>query len=357
MSDQAAEDTDGAPFQIAVKPWQGGIPSTQVGVPALFHGASGTYRHLVPISSDSSYIIKPVCRFSITLYSCPLLTWQQVEITAGPMAGCRALILVPSSDTFRLLDLPAEIRNMVYANLCVYKSPIKLKTYMRGRLVQTTFRDYKESAVKKRNFDPTIRKYRNRNTTIASIHSVSRQVHSEAAEVLYSNNIFVMQDHATLNLLLRRAGSSAQFLRHIVLPRSFDYMRPREGPLMRLSIARNLRTLEFHRSDFTNIWGRDPLIQDCASLFKDLFKTRQGTQLAGKVMEVFQLSECDGVACRKARESSGVPPNICQTCGLDPTTSSAVFEAEQEAIKKEIEAKMEEDRKQTVDSLALSTEK
>lgn len=225
------------------------------------------------------------------------------------MKGHRALVLVPAG-SFRLLDLPAEIRQMIYEYLLTRENPIKLKRYI-GRIVQQSFT---HGTVKTDGWDAELRKWKSRECHLHAIMGVNKEIQQEAAEVLYSTNRFVFQDPQTLSLLSKLAGEGTHHLRHIELAASRgDTSGHLAAALNVLKECASLRTLSLpHATICTSVdtthpaYPRRPseniaakaLVDACIPLLFNLQKTRHQRQIAGNVLDVISSIRCNCHWCK-----------------------------------------------------------
>ena len=146
----------------------------------------------------------------------------QIIITEGPLAGKKVLVL-QDLQAFRFLELPAEIRNMIYSHLFEDGREVQIGTYKPHgkprRPVSPTFRTpgwgtKPQGAV----WDSENGKWDGQEHSSHAILRVCRQLLSEAAPVAYGGNIYGATRFCDLNLFLTSIGSMRRFLRHVRLP-------------------------------------------------------------------------------------------------------------------------------------------
>lgn len=236
------------------------------------------------------------------------------------MKGFRALVLVPAG-SFRLLDLPLEIRHMIYSYLVTREDPIKLKRYQ-GRLVQQTFA---HGTVKSAGWDAEHKKWNNRDKNLLGIGGVNRQIHNEAAEVVYKTNRFIFEDPQTFSLLAKLSGARVRHLRNV------DIDTPKGGTGIHLAAALNvfknctsLRTLRLPHSAIcttASTWNHrtkaivsvEALVEACAPMLFALEKSRQKTRFTQSVLDVITCIQCECGAC-KLRAKDPTFAHGCSQC-------------------------------------------
>ncbi|KAI5368300.1 hypothetical protein Slin14017_G033360 [Septoria linicola] len=275
-------------------PWEGSCTlasGAPLGRPSTFDGTTSSFRHAVNIESDISYCLK------------------QYTIMTGAMQGHRALILVPAGN-FRLLDLPIEIRQMIYGYLLTREEPIKLKRYV-GRLVQQSFT---QGTTKSDGWNVELRKWRSREQHLLAITGVNKEIHQEAAEVLYSTNRFVFQDPQTLSLLSKLARGGTHHFRHIELSSSRgdssghlaaainvlkDCASLRSVRLPHASVCYNFDPASNFRSRRSaDSISAKTLVDACLPLLFNLQKARHQRQIMGNVVDILSNATCDCAWCK-----------------------------------------------------------
>lgn len=220
------------------------------------------------------------------------------------MKGHRALVLVPAG-SFRLLDLPVEIRQIIYSFLVTREKPIKLKRYQ-TRLVQQSFT---HGTAKSTGWDIESKKWTIREKHLLGVSGVNKQIHNEAAEMLYGTNRFIFEDPQTFSLLAKLSGTSIRHLRHVHIE------IPRGGTGIHLSAALNLlkncaslRSLRIPHSAYCTaensyshrskaIVSVATLVEVCTPMLFALEKARQQTRFTQSVLDVITCAPCECGGC------------------------------------------------------------
>ena len=196
---------------------------------------------------------------------------------------------------------------MIYSYLVTRETPIMLKRYQ-GRLVQQTFH---HGTAKSDDWDSDTKKWKNREKHLLGVSGVNKQIHHEAAEILYGTNRFTFEDPQTFSLLAKLGRASVRHLRHI------DIEIPRGGTGIHLTAALNLlkhctslRSLRIPHSAFctaVNSYSHrtkaivtvDTLVEACTPMLFALEKARQQTRFTQSVLDVITCLPCECAACKQ----------------------------------------------------------
>ena len=119
------------------------------------------------------------------------------------------------------MDLPAEIRTMIYGHLLEEDSLIGMSTYkpnqQKRRPVRESFVAGTYTARQGLSWDRESKKWKGHEPSAASILSVSKLLTQEAAPVLYGNNTFQFFNLGDLDVFLECVGNMRAGLRCISL--------------------------------------------------------------------------------------------------------------------------------------------
>jgi len=168
-----------------------------------------------------------------------------MAISDGVFRGRQIVMLEPAprvEKPFRFLELPAEIRNMVYSHLLGDDTmKVRIRVGYHSRISGEWLDAHDEKVPMK----PS-----------TNILSVCRSVFDEAASVFYGSPVFVVSSMTDLRKLLTGFGSCTKYLRHLTISYFSAY---NTGAAFRLlGEATGLRSL--HISFFTahmgDRWGR-----------------------------------------------------------------------------------------------------
>ncbi|GAB7357715.1 hypothetical protein MBLNU459_g0378t1 [Dothideomycetes sp. NU459] len=141
------------------------------------------------IKLRDEYVLK------LELKSSQCFSFTPMMISSGILKGRQILVLQPDqtpTTSVSLLDLPPEVRNIIYCALLV--KPGQDPCYVRGK---------------------QFKHLRCLGPESFGLFRTSRQVYQEAATVYYGFNKFNFTDTTTLLHYLTRIGSSTKFLRHV----------------------------------------------------------------------------------------------------------------------------------------------
>lgn len=140
-------------------------------------------------------------------------------MTEGALAGRHILVLNPVevSEHFRFMDLPAELRQMVYEVMLEEDGPIKLSSHkpvhQAKRVVGESFR--LRDSHKDLKWDNTTGKWFGKKPSYHSVLRVNKQVHEEAVPVAYGSNRFGVADMAVLKIFLNAIGDMCKHVKHL----------------------------------------------------------------------------------------------------------------------------------------------
>ena len=160
-------------------------------------------------------------------------------VTQGPYKGNRVFML-QSQGGFRFLELPPEIRTMIYACITENEGPISISTHKRPNEARR----------------PVLSNY-NQPAFALNILRASKQVLKEVAPMMYSNNEFRFNGGLSdLKVFLDRIGSMRAYVRHIHIGKH-GYQRTKATPAFHsLKGATDLRTLSFHHTSVSEQYSR-----------------------------------------------------------------------------------------------------
>lgn len=152
----------------------------------------------------------------------------------GRYAGRHILVLEPlSEDHFRFLDLPPEVRNIIYAHLLVRRG---VKLHIDGGKPENVRGNWGGWPP-----PPSRKRKKSRCQPHADIFRVSRQVIEEASSVFYGFNRFIFYRFMGLHSFLQKIGPRATHLRDIEVVLYGDYAA--ESSFRLLAQAKDLEHL------------------------------------------------------------------------------------------------------------------
>jgi len=195
--------------------------------------------------------------------------------------------------SFRLLDLPAEIRLRIHAALLVQRDPIRLENRRSGtgedpgvvvvRFDAPKYRKQNGGQV----LDAVTKEWEDVRPSAMALLRTCKSVRTEACEVAYGQNTFSFLNMATGTRFMELIGSAMKFVRYVVLqPKGYGLAG---APVFfnRLARASNLRLLQVSHTDCCE---REEVIDDIAlhstlmlSLLQHSYEQRE---IAGDVLDV-----------------------------------------------------------------------
>ncbi|KXT12602.1 hypothetical protein AC579_363 [Pseudocercospora musae] len=231
-----------------------------------------------------------------------------LTITEGSFAGRHLLMLEPVTDHFRFLDLPPEIRNLIYDELLLERNPVKVITYKaKGRArraVRSTLQHSHPGLI----WNSDLGTWTGQASSAHVILQVNQQILAEAGPIAYGSNVFRLDDYRGLRCFLEGIGRMRAYLKHISLFSPIYYTTIATPALHKLKDAKGLVSLEYAAgmlSDSADTYkGVTPqgLFHDCKQLLKSLHSHRKKHRASvDDVIDVVKITPGAWVICAKAR--------------------------------------------------------
>ncbi|KAF7191879.1 hypothetical protein HII31_06924 [Pseudocercospora fuligena] len=187
---------------------------------------------------------------------------QTASSSSGQTKKIAAQTKPPSqSNHFRLLDLPAELRKIVFdfymegarkakQNIVVVEHKPNSKYHNRPELYQIKpDQDYKKKDKNRRRWDPKTKTFVSPPPSPIALLFSAKQMHQEALPSLYGNGIFVFRTFRELSIILPMLGDGAKYLHSIEIDQG-GYIKSWVGKLVStLKVAKSLKKLTLSHND------------------------------------------------------------------------------------------------------------
>ncbi|CAK4033946.1 Hypothetical predicted protein [Lecanosticta acicola] len=260
------------------------ISGAGLGLPSKYDEDNEAYTVTITVTKKVPFMIKPVTEMS----------GDQVESHCLELRESKALPIV---------ELPVEIRDMIYGYCVTDGEPISLRVYHRQlgsfRLVEKSFRASKMSVHVPKNWDPHAKKWTGRERDAFNMLQVSRQFHDETAKVLYQTNTFEFHSARALEMLIKRNPHAASYLRRVRIDDSWAFNRWQEAALKKIRLAlKTLSRLDGLRS-FT-LSGKtvteagldaDDLVNKCVPVLNEIHRRCQQENVKAKILDALRVDD------------------------------------------------------------------
>ncbi len=231
---------------------------------------------------------------------------HKATLTHGCQPGNQAILVQPFQP-FRPMDLPMELRTIIY-NLVLIKptpTPIQIVSFkvpsrdrrpvQRGRQLRIGHEGL--------TWDKQQGKWLRMAPSSLAITQVNREVSAEALEVVYGSNTFVFPETSDMDTFIRTIGSNERFVRYHEVPGESSWTDKRSSKIFRsLPPLANLRSIKInHRvvcSTLRAVGGVtfDGFISDVMPFLRALHNTIRQKDLSYTVLDVVKFVQ-DAQVC------------------------------------------------------------
>ena len=271
------------------------------------------------------------------------------------MKGRMVLMLEPAEQTtgqyFRILDLPIELRKMIYNFVIEEGEIIDISTWKPTnqpyRPVRSVF--WQRDQTRKRN--KTSRVNRSTGKWIGTppdemaLMRVNHEFHQEAVTLLYSVPIFTFQDWGGLAVFLDTVGSMRKHLRQIKLigeewqktkvARAANLLKDATN-LRALIVKHNMICEDYSGWRYYRRGSPDSLVAYCLPFLRALQTARKSSGSAENVLDIIKLEEGEcGDPCDPA-VNAGIRRCFRTSCGKTCEESAAHHQAVVQKIRKSL---------------------
>ena len=252
---------------------------------------------------------------------------MQVKFAQGPYDGHHALILMEARMIFRFMDLPAEIRNMIYVNLLVEDEPIIMSTTCAlnelERPCRVTYKNAKGH--EGLTYNKQTKRYMNQPPSALAVLRLNKQVFEEAGALVYASNRSQFSHLFDLKIFVQRVGTMRSHIRHITITGHWAFYKTNaRSAFFSLRDATGLRSLTFNHimicGDTKNHLadGLPPseFAEHIKTMIRALHKAHKQNADGFNVLDIIKVDWVRCICCRSFAPNfvSAADDDMCMSC-------------------------------------------
>ncbi|PPJ56961.1 hypothetical protein CBER1_00504 [Cercospora berteroae] len=276
---------------------------------SAYESKSGSFVQTIKVKHDDAFRLKPL------------------TFTEGPLKGHHILLLEPSTDHFPFLDLPAEIRQMIYDECFLDERGTSISQLKRrghahrvvshGRLLGTSARWNGSKAT-----------WTNKPPSALGLLTANKQIWDEVSSTIYGNT-FHFPDFKTCQTFLEQIGTMRSLLRDVVFePRAYQTTKARTV-FFKLREAKRLRSLTIHFLEFASKDSGSGGVSiatfaaDCKTMMVSLHKSRKTQEDLPVVLDLVHFTSQCSDCWLSSRGTTPWPKHDCECERLKPEYEAA----------------------------------